>query len=270
VLREDLRDCLDVVPSETVWRLLRSRSAPAQEIGGVLLPTNVRVEDLSVSEIVKLADHEILSVREAAWKMSSDHVDRLRSDPEAAARMLDSKWEDSRRFGFQLFREHFAGDGVLTPNLLVSVCDSIRPDVQQFGRELITQVLQTGHAEEYVLKLSEHPSEAMQRFASAYLERHSRDNLDQLRRLAPYFVSVLSRVNRGRAAKNRVFEFLQGEALKSEAAAQVVGEILSRQSATVAIGDKATAIELMTKIHAAFPSVPLPIRIQPVEVRRGV
>jgi hypothetical protein len=49
-----------------------------------------------------------------------------------------------------------------------------------------------------------------------------------------------------------------------------VGEVLSRQSATVAIGDKAAAIELMTKIHAAFPSVPLPIRIQPVEVRRGV
>jgi hypothetical protein len=270
VLREDLRDCLDAVPAETVWRLLQSRSAPAQEIGGVLLPTNVRVEELSVTEIVKLADHEILSVREAAWSMCLANNERLRADPEAAARLLDSKWEDSRRYGFQLFRDHFLGDGVLTPTVLIAICDSVRPDVQQFGRELVTHVLQNGQGEEFVLRLSEHPSEAMQLFASDFLERHARDNLDQLRRLSPYFASVLSRVNRGRKAKDRVLKFLENEALKSEAAAHAVGVILSRQSATVAIGDKATAIEVMTKIHAAFPSVPLPIRIQPVEVRRGV
>lgn len=270
VLREDLRDCLDGISPDVVRNLLQSRSAPAQELGGVLLPTNVKDEDLSVEDIVKLAGHEILSIREAAWKMCTNNVNRLRSDSEAAARLLDAKWEDSRQFAFGFFREHFTDDGALTPNVLVSICDSVRPDVQQFGRQLITRVFEDDHGEEYVLKLSEHPSEAMQLFASNFLERHASDNVDRLRQLAPYFASVLGRVNKGRVAKDRTFRLMESEALKSEAAAGVVAEILARHSATAAIGDKARAIEIMLSIHTAYPSILLPIKVQPVEVRGGV
>ena len=93
---------------------------------------------------------------------------------------------------------------------------------------------------------------------------------DRLRELMPYFVSVLSRVNRGRVAKDRVLAFLEREATKSEGAARIVAEILTRQSATCAIGDRGHAIEVMVKIRAAYPEVPLPLAVQPVEVRGGV
>lgn len=270
ILREDLHDCLGAIPADVVWKLLQSRSSPAQEIGGVLLPTNVRTAELSVQDIVKLAGHEILSIREAAWGICDENAERLQADPESTARLLDSKWDDSRQFGFQFFRDHFTDDSILTPNVLVGICDSVRPDVQQFGRELITRVFEDDHAEEYVLKLSEHPSETMQLFASNFLERHTGDNVDRFQQLAPYIVSVLSRVNKGRVAKDRVFRLVEREAMKSEEAAQVAAEILSRQSATAAVGDKATAIEIMMKIHMAYPSLSLPINIQPVEVRGGV
>ena len=270
VVCDDLRDCLDTLPASLVWKLLESRSAPAQEVGGTLLATNVASDELSVREIVKLAGHQILSVRQAAWKICSEQVQRMQSDVESLAGMLDSQWDDSRTFARQFFREHLADDVLLTPDILVGICDSVRPDVQQFGRELITRVFADDHGEAYVVKLSEHPSQAMQLFASNFLERHASDNPDRLRQLAPFFVSVLSRVNKGRVAKDRVLRFLENEALKSEDAARTVGEILDRLSATVAIGDKATAIEIMTKIHAAYPAVPLPIDIQPVEVRSGV
>lgn len=270
VLREDLHNCLETIPSDVVWNLLQSRSSPAQEVGGTLLATNIKVENLSVEEIVKLARHEILSIREAAWQMCTDNVERLRTDSESAIRLFDSKWDDSRQFAFQFIREHFTDDGVLTPSALVSICDSVRPDVQQFGRELITRVFEDAHGGEYVEKLSEHPSEDMQLFASNFIERHASDNVERLQQLAPYFISVLSRVNRGRVSKDRAMLFLEREAMRSESAAQSVAEILARQSATVAIGDKASAIEVMMRIHEVYPSIPLPITVQPVEVRGGV
>ena len=48
----------------------------------------------------------------------------------------------------------------------------------------------------------------------------------------------------------------------------VVAEILTRQSATIAIADKAAAIETMLKIRRMYPQIDLPIQIKPVvEVR---
>lgn len=270
VLREDLRAHLSGVSAEMVWRLLQSRSAPAQEVGGDLLATNVRLEDLSVEAIVKLGHHEILSVREACWKMCNAGVDQLRTEPEVAVKLIDSRWEDTRQFAFRFFRDNFSEDGVLSPSLLIGICDSIRPDVQQFGREMITRVFAEDHGEEYVLKLSEHPTESMQLFASNFLEQHAQKDPAKLQQLSPYFVSVLSQVNKGRVAKSRVFRFLEREAMKSETAAEVVAEILTRQSATVAIGDKAHTIEIMTKIHEKYPAISLPIQVQPVKVRGGV
>jgi hypothetical protein len=108
----------------------------------------------------------------------------------------------------------------------------------------------------------------MQLFATNYLESYAVDHPDRLRELMPYFITVLSRVNRGRVAKQRIFAFLDTEAQKSEAAAMVVAEILTRQSATIAIGDKAAAIQTMLKIHKVYPQLNLPIQVKEVvEVR---
>ena len=261
---------LSKVSADTVWRLLQSRSGPAQEIGGILLATNIDSADLDVDEIVKLASHEVLAVRESAWRMCSDNLMRLQAESESTARLVESRWEDSRRFAFEFLREHFTEDGALSPGVLVGICDSVRPDVQQFGREMITRLFQAGHGEEYVDKLSEHPAESMQLFASNFLEQHAADDPEQLERLAPYFVSVLSRVNRGRVAKSRTIRLLEREAMNSEQAARVAAEILSRVSATAAIGDRAAAVEVLLRIATTWPSVETPLIVKPVEVRGGV
>jgi hypothetical protein len=266
VLREDFHSQLAWVPAETVWRLLQSRSGPAQEVGGLLLAANVRTEVLEIDQIVRLASHDILSIREAAWKFCRGSVARFRREMISAVRLLDAKWEDSRQFAFDFFREHFSG-GDLTPELLVGICDSVRPDVQQFGREMITHCFQDEQGPEYLLKLSEHPAASLQRFATDYLDRYAADDVQRLRELTPLFVSVLSRVNQGRVAKDRVLALLGREAVKSEPAACIAAEILARISATCAIGDKATALEAMLAIQETFPDVPLPIAVQPVEVR---
>jgi hypothetical protein len=269
LLREDFREHLGAVSPQMVWKLLQSRSGPAQEVGGLLLPTHIRPDELSVDQIVKLAGHDILTVRQAAWKICADSLPRLRENAAVAVKMLDSRWDDARQFAFDLFREHFTGLE-LTPEILVALCDSVRPEVQQFGREMITRFFQEEAGPEYLLKLSEHPTASIQVFATNFLDRYASDNPARLLALTPYFIRVLSQVNRGRVAKDRVLAFLEREALKSEWAASIVAEILTRQSVTAVIGDRAKMIEAMLKIQAAYPDVSLPLRVQPVEVRDGV
>jgi predicted DNA-binding WGR domain protein len=269
LLREDLRQHLDTIPPATIWKLLQARSPVAQEVGGMLLATNIRPEDLALGEIVKLASHDILSVREAAWQMCRSSLPRLKQDMDTATRLVDARWEDSRQFGFGLLRDAF-NRGELTPGVLVSLCDSVRPDVQQFGREMITRLFEEADGPEYAIKLSEHPSASMQMFAANFLERYAGDNPERLRQLSFYFQSVLSRVNQGRIAKERVFRFLQKVAAAGEESARVVAEVLARQSATVSIRDRARAVEILTDIHARYPGIDLPLQVRPVEVRHGV
>ena len=108
----------------------------------------------------------------------------------------------------------------------------------------------------------------MQLFATNYLESYAVNNPERLQELLPYLIAVLSQVNRGRVAKKRIFAFLDAEAQKSEEAARIVAEIITRQSATIAIGDKAAAIQTMVKIHKTYPHLNLPIQVKPVATIR--
>ena len=270
LLREDLPGWMFGIAKDTAMRLLRAKSSVAQELGGLVLSANSAnwTHEFQTSEIVKLANHEIFSVREAAREMFLQILNRIRSNTQemlAAVRLLEAKCDDSREFAHRVFNTNFTAED-WTPEVMVSICDSIREDVRQFGRDLVTRTFQQSYGQEYLLKFSEHPSADMQLFATNYLENYAVDNPDRLRELTPYFVSVLCRVNRGRVAKQRVFAFLDAEAQKSPESAQIVAEILTRQSVTMAIGDKATAIQTMLKIHQLYPQLSLPIQVKPVSV----
>ena len=269
LLRDDLRPYLGDISADTVWKLLQSRSAPAQEVGGLLLTSNVDGSSISVAQIVQLAGHDVLTVRQAAWQMCRDQIPRLKHEIEQAARIIDCDWHDSRQFAFELFREQFTADDFPT-HVLVSVCDSVRDDVQQFGRDLVTRFFRETDGPEYMQRLSEHPSVSMQRFTSNYLDRYASNGHERLSELEPYFKSVLSRVNQGRIAKDRVFQLLSRELEKSPEHAQAIASVLARQSATSVIGDKARTIELMLAIRKRYPYIDLPLEIVPVEVRNGV
>ncbi len=268
LLREDLPNWMSLTSKDTTMSLIRAKSALAQELGGIILQasTNKFLPEFSINEIVKLANHEIVAIREAARQMFQLALPQIRSNSEqmrSAVRLLESKWNDSREFATKIFTTEFTTQD-WTPEVMVSICDSVREDVRKFGRDLVTRNFQESFGQEYLLKLSEHPSADMQIFVTNYLENYGADNPERLRELTPYFVRVLSNVNRGRIAKQRIFSFLETEAQKSETAARIVAEILTRQSATIAINDKATALQTMLKIHKLYPQISLPIAIKPV------
>jgi len=170
-------------------------------------------------------------------------------------------WEDSRLFAFDYFRHQFP-ENAWQPSLLISVCDSVRGDVQTFGRELLNRFFNEQDGEEYLLKLSQHPSINVQLFASNYLERFASGSLERMNRLELYFVTVLSAVNKSRVSKNRVTGFLLNEASKSEAVAELVAKIFSRQSVTMAITDKSKYLIGMRDLSLQYPQLQMPLEIK--------
>ncbi|HEY9693661.1 MAG TPA: hypothetical protein V6D15_15765 [Oculatellaceae cyanobacterium] len=270
-LLQSLSGWMSDISKQTAINLLNAPSSAAQELGGVILrENNTRfLEEFNTSDIVKLANNEILSVRQAAREMFLRRLDNIRTSSQellSAVRILESKWEDTREFARNIFSEFSHQEW--TPEIMISICDSIRADVRQFGRDLVTRNFQANYGQDYLLKFSEHPSADMQLFATNYLENYAANHPERLQELTPYFITVLSQVNRSRVAKQRIFNFLDTEAQKSETAAQRVAEILTRQSATIAIGDKSKAIQTMLKIKQQYPHVSLPIQIKPVDLLR--
>lgn len=275
LLKTDLEAALGAVDKDLVMRLLRAKASAAQELGGILLARNVDPDSLDVGEVARLGSHEILAVRQAAWSFFERNVDRIRREVAVAIKILDAKWGDSRAFAFAFFREKLEPTD-FPPDVLVAIADSVRADVQAFGREMITRCFREEHGLEYLRRLSEHPSADVQLFATNYLEQYAAGSIERMRELLPYFLGVLSRVNRGRVAKARVFRFLTDEANKGPEAAQLVAELMTRQSLTMAIGDRAASIVAMVGVRERFGEVPMPIEIRqpPVrtkgEVQRGV
>jgi hypothetical protein len=273
-LLETLREIPDwtrFADFETAKLLVKTQSAQANEVGGLILQNRGDEwrERFSVEEIIEFSNHEIRAIRQSSWQIAEKVTGRLREEVSLLIRALDAKWQDSREFWREFFRTHFS-EKELTPEILVAICDSVKDETQKFGRDLLLHYFRTENGVEYLIKLSEHPSAQMQFFATNYLENHAADAPEKLEKLAPYFVRVLSLVNRSRASKDRVLRFLESEALKSEKAARIAAGILARQSATIAIGDKASMIETMLKIRRRFPEIELPVKIKPTEVRTNV
>jgi len=172
------------------WRLLIARSLAAQSLGVWLL--NYREQDdFSVRQWSVMAHNDGLKCREWAWQCYRDNVEKVVQHASDALRATDGNWEDSRHFAFDYFRHQFP-ENAWQPELLISICDSVRGDVQTFGRELLNRFFKEEDGEEYLLKLSQHPSTNVQLFASNYLERFASDNIDRINKLELYFITVLS------------------------------------------------------------------------------
>jgi hypothetical protein len=266
VLQEDLAEGLANLPRETIWRLLSSQSPHAQQLGGVLLGTRLDdAADLELYRIVELASHEILAVREASWKLLERSTDRVRADLAEAVRVLDAKWQDSRSWAMGFFRK--LPPEAFTVEVVTTIVDSVRDDVQAFGREMIQRSFREEDGPELLRRLAEHPSRSVQMFTTNYLERYAAGRPEKLESLMPFFTGVLSRVAQGRVAKARVLGFLRTEGAKSEDAARIVVGLLHRLSATIAVEDRASAVEAMVAIHHAQPAVEVPLRFVAPRVR---
>lgn len=265
ILKEELIDYIKDVNKELALRLLYSDFVPTQQFGIAILEKYINAKELTIRQIIALGNHETRNVREWTWRYFENNVARIKYEREDAIRLLDASWDDTREFAKGFFKTHFE-EGDWTPEVLVGLADSVRPDIEAYGRELITRFFRDEQGEEYLIKLSQHPSEKMQLFATNYLERFAADDVSKLQSLEFYFRSVLTRVNKARVAKNWIFRFLQEEGRKSEAAARFVTALISQVSATVSIEDKAKCIEILLALQSLY-DVQTPVKRKGVEER---
>ncbi|MFT3682522.1 MAG: WGR domain-containing protein [Ferruginibacter sp.] len=265
LLCNELSGCLQHANKETALNLLYSNYSAAQNVGVVMLEKYTDPLQLTMPQVIALGGHDNLVVREWCWKFYKEQTPRIKYEKETSIKLLESKWEDTRRFAMQYFREQFA-ENDWSPETLITLADSVKPDVEAFGRELITKFFSSENGVQYLLKLSQHPGEKMQLFATNYLERFAADDIEKIRSLEFYFRSVLTRVNKSRIAKNRIYNFLLQEGRRSEAAAKTISAILSDVSAIAAIGDKAKCIEILLQLRALY-DVETPLKLKGIETR---
>lgn len=268
ILEADLVSFLGGVPPRSVWRLLKARTVPAQLLGARLLANNFRAEQISLKKLAELSDHDLVAVRQTSWAFYEQSVGRLRANIGDGLGILDASWDDSRAFAFRFFGSKF-DDDVLTAEVLVSIVDSTREDVQAFGRKLIGRHFGAEDGPEYLRKLSQHPAPNVELFVTNYLDQYAAGQPERLVMLMPYFKRVLARVNRGRAAKARVLAFLRQELARSAEMAAPIAELLGWMSVMQQVGDRATALELMLDITERYPALSVPIQVQPVAHRQG-
>lgn len=249
-----LRGAPQLSDTALLQRLLAARSKGAQQLGALLLPA-FDAQQFDVATWAALGRNPVAAVRQWAYEAFRLHPDRARTNLEDALHLFDSRFDDTREFAATYFAETCTRDD-WTPLLLVSLCDHPEPAAQRFGRAMITAHFDVADVTETMAKLSQHPSANMQLFVSNWLESASAGDLHKLQRLEPYFLSVLSQVNRGRVVKGRVQNFLREQAAQSEDIAAFVARLFARQVVTVAIADKAQYIESLRAIQQRYPTLP--------------
>lgn len=258
LLSNELSESLHVIPRERSLLLLNSKYRTSQLMGLILLKKNIKEEELTVPELVRLGSNALEEVRIYTWNSFKKYPDKIRDAREAALRITDSYWDDTRIFAFDYFRNVFTPSD-WTTDLLVMLCDSVKEDVQDFAKEMITRFFQAEGGTEYLLKLSQHPTTKVQLFTTAYLESYAGGKQDIIEQLTPYFITLLSQVNKGKAAKARVMSFLRKESLKNEKAANIASTIFTRVSVSMAIHEKAECIAALRDIHTAYPGISSPV-----------
>lgn len=248
-----------------VWRLLRAKSKGANNLGALLL-NQVPETLFSVKQWGRLGNSAVYAVRQWVQKCYRDHIDMIQHNPEDALLILHTKWGDTKEFAINFFGQHFA-QSEWTPELLISICDHTDDQIQQFGRELITRFFNQGDGKYYLTKLSQHPTHNMQLFVTHFLQEYAAEDHDRIHALKAYFITVLSALNRGRIARDRVIQFLLKEALKSRDIARFTLELFNRQSLTGVVADRTAYLLGMRDIFMKFPDLNTPITLKKAPIR---
>ena len=253
---------LNSIPTKMVFQLENSQYREANILSSFLME-QIDFSKESLANIIRLASHEMLDIRQYCFTYFNNNIGRVRYESAEALRLLDAKWADSRAFGFDFFEKHYkAGDW--TPALLVSVCDSTRTDVQAFGKKMIQRFFQEENGVDYLLQLSQHPSVALQLFATTYLDKYAANNPQHFIQLKPYFKTVLCQLQKGGAAKKKVFDFLAQEARNNKMLAAHIIEIVDEVILTIGIRDKARCIQILHAIRKTYPELASVLELQQV------
>ncbi len=231
-----------------------------------LLNGNTNLSEWTVEQIALMGDHDMKSIREMSHQYYLFNIDRMIYYKEDALKILNTEWEDTLEFAYEFFDNHFT-EKEWSPDLIISLCDNVRPEVQVFGTRLLGEFFKEEHGVKYLSELSEHPDPVIQLYTTNYLDRYAFNNEKILAKLEPYFRTILNAINAKRAAKLRVIQFLSKQAMEGEEYGKYVSDILQDVIGTIAVSDKERYILMLKQIENKYDHFPKKIETVPLEVR---
>jgi hypothetical protein len=261
--RLSLLDEMDrLLTLDEVLNLIAGPSASAQSVGGELLGRRpAALEELGLTRLVALAQHEIASVRAAAHKLLRGAVDALRTDPGPLFTLVESDWADTRQVAFELLRDRIGLES-LGVDGLIGLIDSTRIDVQELGRQLIRKHLAELPLDVVIARLIEHPHPGMRPFTLDLVLEHLPPGSSAFSQVQEFCRSALFDLWPDRRVKQRVIDLLRQRGLIDEEQASVAARLLSELVHVRATADFERAMDALVRIQLAYPTLTTAVRLR--------
>jgi len=246
ILLGPLEDSLNVIPSDTYRRILKSKYAAAHGLGFYLLEKEADLNSEPLLQLLEWCNHPHFMLRNKIISHLDENPERLMMQLGDSRQLVESEWDEVRDFGMEFLRNRVPEER-WTVEILVDLCDSVKPMVQDFGRE--------------------NPTREMQHFATHFLKQAASGQPEMILGLEFYYRAVMGAVSTGRVAKDRVLSFLIEESINDEAIAKMSLDLWYDHAATCAIADKASMLQAIYTVQKFWPNLGKKLDYVPVEER---
>ncbi len=263
LLTKYFEDSLTSLSEAQIFSFVLSKYEFAQNLGTPLFEKRIQLANVSMQQLVQLADSDVFTIREKVATHFKRNAYKVNTELEQALLIFNAEWQDVIDWACVYFDEQITVKN-WTVDLLLYVCDNVKKEVQAFGIKMITKHFSNEKGLLLLQKLQEHPTKEMQFFVTNYLNSFAKDNPKVILQLKDYFKSSLFNINKNRATKTRVYKFLEEEAIKNEAVAKMTIEIINAVLDTKTITDKSRNIDILLAITAKFPVLEVPLLINEV------
>jgi len=259
-LKSEFSRELESLPADRIFSILNSSSRKAQDLGGWLLSKSlIDPHILDKHVIIGFANHEVFSVREAGRKMMEETRTDWKEDMFRILSLLESHWEDTKKFAFRFLEENFALED-FTAGIILSLCDSIDREVQDFAKKLLNRHVTAGKEFDFV-KLAEHPDMNIQAFVLDMIIEKLPCSVENIKKVLPYFKTILFYVNRGRKMKDRVLSYLEEMSLKDPFVAAEAVNLMEDYTGAMTKEDFSSCLVIMSRLKAKYPYITCPVEI---------
>ncbi|MCT4616552.1 MAG: hypothetical protein N4A49_16995 [Marinifilaceae bacterium] len=250
-IRENLRNYLYYLDKELIIENLLSKYKYPQQLGMICFKNICNKSILEIDTVVRLFNSDIKEIREYCWTYFMSNIDEIKENKNLAISTLNSKWDDSLKFAIEYFENYFQKED-WNFDLFIDICDNNSARIQQFGQKLILKYFDENDTEDYLIKLSQHPSQNMQLFVSDFLNKHAANNVELILKMNYFIDSVLMKVNTGRIIKDRLISLLEKESFKDKRIAELFVRKLENLIVSTNKTDKLKAINIITKLKIKY------------------
>lgn len=259
ILKTDFQEELKFVSTEQIFDCLKSPSGNIQDFGVYLLNIcSVKPENLDRKELLNLCSLDLFELRKWARESIKILFPSWERDISIFIPLAESSWEDTRTFAFEFLKENFSPEE-FTPDIILSFCDSMRKDAQDFGKELMASCITACSDIDYILKLSEHPDSNIQEFALELIMKKMPSEPEKIKSLLYYFRTVLFKVNKNRKLKDKLLDYLEMAGLENPFAGAEIVSLLSELARIMTKKDFSRALVIMTGIKSRYPYITCPV-----------